>query len=777
MVLKFIRKDFLRQKLITIALFVFIMLSAVLMASGANMLMDLTHSIRYFFEASHAPHFIQYHSGDMEQELIDRWSEEHQWVKQQETSEMINIDGSHIYFNNSQESQQNTLMEMGFVKQNEKFDYLLTLDNEKIQVKEGEMAVPIMYMQKNDLKLGDKVKITNTSEEMEFVITDFVRDVQMNPSIVSSKRFVVSDNDFEILKRDYGTIEHIISFQLNTIENLSEFANQYHLSNLPQTGPTIDYELLKLVNGLTDGLIAAVLIMIALLISSIALLCLRFTILWAIEEDYKDIGVMKGIGILPRDIKGFYLTKYFFLSLSASITGFVVSLLLNNLFSKNIRAYIGHVPKNLIQKAMPLLATLLIFAIVLSFCMVILRHFNKISVVEAINRNGLSNHKSHRKIFALHKSNKIHPSIFLGLRDVVLRCKTYLLLFFVFVLCILIIIVPLNFVNTVQSSDFMTYLGMGKSDLYIDLRQSEDVNERFEKMIQYIENDSDTVQYAGFITSTYEVFNKEGYKESLIVGVGDVSIFPLAYVEGKAPEGNNEIALSFLSAKALEKQIGNEITLMVEEKPRTMVVTGIYQDITNGGKTAKANITPNRKDALWYSIHVDINGDVTDKINEYGELFSGVSMTSITQYLEQTFAHTVHQLKNIIAIIIVLIVLVIIMITSLFFKLHVAKDLSQISVMRSIGIDLRQIQLQYITKVLVVLNLGIMVGTIMANTLGERLLSLVLSFIGASQFKFVSNPLIAYFIVPMGLMTVVTLTTLLSIASIKKHSITIQNLE
>lgn len=63
-----------------------------------------------------------------------------------------------------------------------------------------EIGVPIYYMQKYNLRMGDKIWVIKDNNELEFTISAFVRDVQMNPSIVSSKRFVISNKDFERIK-------------------------------------------------------------------------------------------------------------------------------------------------------------------------------------------------------------------------------------------------------------------------------------------------------------------------------------------------------------------------------------------------------------------------------------------------------------------------------------------------------------------------------------------------------------------------------------------------
>ena len=80
-------------------------------------------------------------------------------------------------------------------------------------------------------------------------------------------------------------------------------------------------------------------------------------------------------------------------------------------------------------------------------------------------------------------------------------------------------------------------------------------------------------------------------------------------------------------------------------------------------------------------------------------------------------------------------------------------------------------QLQYITRALLVLNSGIILGTIFSNTLGQNLIGAVLSIVGAPNIEFVINPFHAYLLSPIALMIIVTLTTLLSIVSMKDFNI------
>lgn len=771
MLIKILKKDFSRNKRITIVLFMFVLLSALLVASGSNMIIELVNSLNYLFIKSDAPHFVQMHAGEIDQADIDRWASRNSLVTAQQTVETINIDGSNIYIGNSETSEKSSVMDIGFVKQNRLFDFLLDMENQVIQVSTGEIAVPIYYMQKNDLKIGDKVRLSNQAFEMEFIVAEFLRDAQMNPSVVSSKRFVINETDFDTLKGNIGEPEYLIEFQLTDLSQVSEFSTAYQSSSLPKTGPAVDYNLFKTLNALTDGIVAAVIILVSILINILALLCLGFTILSTIEEDYREIGVMKAIGIQQHEIKKIYLAKYVVMAALASVLGYIGSLFLNRLFTANILLYIGTAPKSFLQYLVPVIAVSLIFLIVVFFCALVLQRFNKITAVEALRSGSMGETRINRNFLPLYKSNFFNVNIFLGIRDVTQRFKMYRLLFLVFFVCTFIIIIPINLLNTIQSPSFITYMGIGQSDIRIDLRQSADVAQRFDEMITYLENDKDVERFSPLVTSQFKVINSDGVQENISVETGDFTVFPLEYLSGAVPTRDNEIALSYLNSQDLNKSVGDTLQLVVNGKEQEMLVSGIYQDVTNGGRTAKATLPFDKETVLWYVIAVDVKGDINAKVEEYTRAVYPAKVTHLEGYVAQTFGNTMEQLKLITGVAIVIAIFISILITSLFLKMLIAKDYSQIAIMKSLGASLKDTRIQYVTRALVVLNIGIIVGTIVSNTFGQNLVSVLMSQMGASKIEFVIEPLQAYILSPLTLMIVVTITTLISIVSIKETSI------
>ncbi|MCL6592234.1 MAG: FtsX-like permease family protein, partial [Firmicutes bacterium] len=596
----------------------------------------------------------------------------------------------------------------------------------------------------------------------------------MNPSIVHSKRFVVSDADFETLKANLGEVEYLIEFLLADFSKLSEFSQAYQQSNLPKKGPAIDYNMFMMLNAITDGIVAVVVILVSLLLIIIAILCLRFTILATMEEDFREIGVMKAIGIPGPDIRRLYLVKYIVMAALASVIGYLASLPLNQLFTANIMLYIGAAPKSALQQLVPFVAVGVIFLIVVFFCRLVLRRFNQISAVEALRAGNTGESKAKKTYPALHKSRLLNVNIFLGWRDVFKRFKMFRLLFLVFFICSFIIIVPVNLLNTIQAPGFITYMGIGRSDIRIDLRQTDNIAQRFDNMIAYIQNDQDVERFSPLVTCQYKIINSDGVPENLSVETGDFSIFPLEYLHGTAPVRDNEIALSYLNGQDLNKSVGDKLRMIVGGQEREMVVSGIYQDVTNGGRTAKAVLPINSEAVLWYVVSLDLKSQasIKRKIDEYSKAFYPARVTHLQGYLAQTLGNTIGQLKLFTILAVIVAIFVSILITSLFLKMLIAKDYSQIAIMKSIGLSLKDIRVQYVTRALLVLGMGIILGTIVSNTIGQGLVSVLLSFMGASQIEFVINPIQAYVLCPLILMIIVAVTTLLSIVSIKRTTIT-----
>ncbi|WP_053362413.1 ABC transporter permease [Bacillus sp. FJAT-27251] len=762
---KIVKNDLNRKKIITVTVFVFITMAVLLGASATNIVANLIQSMSELQERAVPADITVMHAGEYDQAEINQFTEQYRdHIATQETMVLQNIDGSNIHFGQNQ-TMAGTIQDISFVVQNKKFDFILDLDNEKLDVKQGEVAVPIYFMEQHDLKIGDRITVRGGGDEKEFVISDYARDFEMNSSLTSSKRFVINQNDFdEMLKMQAGELEYMIEFKLNENGDSQAVQDAYIEAGLPANGPIVGGTIFLLFNAMSDAAVSMVIILISILLIIIASLCIRLTFLATIDEDLREIGVMKAIGISKKDIKNVYLNKYRVMSVTAGIIGYLLSFVFVNLFNANMRLYISSELSGNLKYLLSLIAPLFVYFMIVMYSKKILKRIDRISAVEALRSDIMERGKNRKYSFPLLTNKFFSTNIYMGLRDVWIRFKLYRLLFFIFAVCTFIVILPLNMYNTMNSAEFSTYMGIGKSDMRIDLRRTDTITEDIKKLQEELKNDPDIEKYATYITSSYQVKNAEGTWDYINIETGDFSVFPLKYLEGRAPEGEGEISLSFANAAkdGLNKKVGDEVTVRVGGEDQTLSVTGIYQDITNGGKTAKAhtNLGVNEKAVLWYIVSMDLAPDVNirEKMDYYQNAYDSAQVNDIKEYTGQTLGNIINQMSLIVIGGIAIAGIIAVLITALFLKMLLSKDMSQIAIMRSVGLTSKHIKHQYMAGTLLVLILGILFGVLATNYLGEFLVSIAMSIMGAAKIELVNIAWQTWLLCPLAFILVVGYT-------------------
>lgn len=763
---RIIRNDISKSKLITLITMIFMAAAATLVSLAVILVVNLSSAINTLMERAETPHFMQMHTGEIDTARIRGFAERSGNVEEFQVLEFLNIDGSRIRLGDH--SLADSVQDNGISIQSQKFDYLLNLDGNIINVSDGELYVPLSYMRDNTTKIGDKAVISGK----EFTVAGFLRDSQMNSTLASSKRFLISKHDFEELK-SVGSIEYLIEFRLKDLSKLGEFETAYASAGIEANGPTITYPLFKMINAISDGMMIGVILLVSVLVVAIALMCIRFTLLAKIEDDYREIGVMKVIGLRISDIKKIYLAKYAVITAAGCLLGFALSFVFQGLLLENIRLYMGESDHFSLAVAFGIIGILLVFLVIMAYVNGVLRRFRKISAAEAIHFGTSQEITSGVKRFNLSENRLFNTNIFLGIKDVLARKKLYSTMLAVLIILVFIMIVPQNLHNTISSKDFTQFMGIGNSDIRIDIQQTSNMPEKATDIVKTMSGDRAISKYAVLTTKTFQAKMEDGSEERLKIELGDHLVFPVLYTDGRAPAAEDEIALSAMNAKELGKKVGDILTLVKERKEKILTVSGIYSDITNGGKTAKAVFTDNSANIMWYVISAELADPslVGSKVAEYADRFAYAKVSDIEEYIAQTYGSTINSVGKASNAAIVVALVISVLVTLLFMKMLVAKDRYSIAVMKAFGFTNSDIQAQYVSRSAFILVVGIVLGTLLANTLGERLAGAVVSSFGASTFHFTVDPISAYALSPLMLIGSVLIVTIIGTARAGKIQI------
>lgn len=751
---KIIRNDILKSKAITLTTMIFVAVAVMLVSLAAILFINLIGAMDNLMMQAKTPHFLQMHLGEIDLARLESFASQNSNVEDYQVAEFLNIDGGHIVLGDHSLAQ--SVQDNGLSVQNEKFDFLLDLDSNIISVSDGEIYVPIVYMKDGTAKAGDEAVISG----MTFTVAGFLRDSQMNSSLSASKRFLVSPHDYAQIKR-LGSIEYLIEFRLKDASAISAFETAYTSAGLEANGPTVTYRLFKTMNALSDGMMIGVILLVSALVVIIAFMCIRFTLLAKIEDDYREIGVMKAIGLRVWDIKKSYLVKYAAIAAAGSVLGFVLSLLFKENLLENIRLYMGKSENSSSAFILGIIGILLVFFAIIAYVSSVLKRFGKISAAEAIRFGVSQGKKPGTKYFSLKANRLLSTNVFLGVKDVLTRKGLYLTMLMVLVIAVFIMIVPQNLYNTISSESFTKYMGIGNYDMHIQLA-GQDAG-KADGISKTMNTDSDISKYSVLTTKLFRSIIAEGTEENIKVELGDHAIFPIKYSQGKAPASENEIALSGINAKELSKKVGDKMILVLGGERKTLTVSGIYSDITNGGKTAKANFPDNSADVVWSVIcSAFTDKSLADKkVSEYADKFPFAKVSDIDEFVKQTFGSITNAVKISSYAAAAIALTITVLVTLLFMKLLIAKDRYAIAVMRSFGFTNSDIKTQYISRSVFILVLGVLLGTLLANTLGERLAGMIISSFGASSFDFTVNPLSAYLLSPLMMTCLVLAATVI----------------
>jgi len=337
----------------------------------------------------------------------------------------------------------------------------------------------------------------------------------------------------------------------------------------------------------------------------------------------------------------------------------------------------------------------------------------------------------------------------------------------------------MNMKNTIENPSFMTYMGVGECDIRIDIQYSEKLTEQKDSAVSYLENNSEIEKYAIYRNGYVQSQNVDGEWEYIRVESGYESVFSLEYLEGSAPDDSKEMAISCMNASELGKEVGDSLTVIYQGEELSFTVCGIYQDITYGGKTAKAAIDFDENDVEVYIIYLDVSDGVTtqEMTDALRSILTNSKITPVSEFVSQTLGGITDNMSLVEGAAIVISLLLIMLITVMFLQLITAREHSAIAIKKAIGFSNRDIRIQFGIRILMIQFVGIVVGTVLANFLGEVIFGWMLSSMGISKITMLVKPVTAYLLCPSAQLLVVFITVIVGTRVVRNYQIKNQIME
>ncbi|MDO5521129.1 MAG: ABC transporter permease [bacterium] len=609
------------------------------------------------------------------------------------------------------------------------------------EIESGEIYVSPVMAATFDAKIGDTIRfrLSRDGINQEFRIAGYFEDPFMGSSMIDMKSFLIGADDFSkisqmieqassmnVLAR-VGAMFHITQPEVSTLPS-SELASYIEASMKITEFVEFSYSessiygfMLILQNIITGFLLAFAIIL--LLISS---LILGRSISNAIEQDYKDMGILKTMGSTTNRLRYVQLLQY----LVPILVGILLGIVLASTLSKQMVETMVFSSGMLIPSGISMVKVVIILTIVLLiFCVFIyvkLRKLSQITPIQAIQGNG-----------SLGPSRKIRRNVnqrvmllSLAIRQMQVDRKRYYGTAVVAFLLVLFtcIVGAMNGWLGPNGEGLMNSFSVAEHDLGVEPNHSMDMRP-IEAIIQNYANIVDTYELAMQNVSV----NQVDYTANVL---DEPEWFQI--LEGRTTTDSDEIVVTEYVAADLGVTIGDEVTIRGNNQSANYTIVGVYacanQMGANIGMTREgyARIS-NVEDYIWCKHYILATSEYNDIIMEQIQSQYPMDVDVHTNSWSglNSIVNTMKMLTNIMYGIVLLIIVVVVMLTSSKF---LQKEQTDMAILKSQGMTAMELRLSFMLRYGVVSFVGIVAGVLVSMAFSNAVIGNVLRFFGISNF-------------------------------------------
>lgn len=772
MYLRILKKDLKRKKAMNVILLVFIILATMFVSSSVNNIISVTSALDNYLDMADAPDYLaavinKSNSVDIEAEINSASS-----VESSDIEKVIFMSPEQISFEDESKSVSSGT---NILQSDISMNYFLEDGSILETVNKGELYLTDRDMKKLGLEIGDKLIVEIDNLSREFTLAGGIKDAAFGSNAVNVTRYIISDEDFDaylsndVISEFYGG--KLIYINTSDIDKmLSEIKTV--IDNSPFT---MDRAYMKF-TYIFDMIAVGILLVVSLVLIAVAFVVLRFTITFTLSEEFREIGVMKAIGIGNFKIRGLYLVKYAGLSVIGSVIGLLLSFpfgeMLMSVSSKSV------IISNQNPFFINIICTIFVVAVIILFCYGCTGKVKKMTPIDAI-RNGQTGERFHQKnVMSLGKS-KLSATSFLALNDIVSSPKRFGIIALTFFLCLSLMLILSASVTTLKSDSLIYTFGIADCDIIINGKvmdfMTEDGREKLEEYLEEMEdtlaeNDMPASCMQEMMFSLPVSYGENNEKIAAYQGTG-TTMDMYEYTEGTAPQSCGEIAITRMSADKLKANIGDTITIKTLEGDREFIITAFFQSMHSMGDGIRfytdeeINYIQAQGGLFTQVIFTDNPDDkeISRRIEKIYELYPEIDkIQTCAEAVEDMVgvADTLDAVKSMVAI---LTIILSALITILMERSFIAKEQGEIALMKAIGTQGGKIYAYHALRFLFVGIIAVIIGEIFAMPLTHICIDPIFKMMGMElAVDYVTDPVEMYLIFPVIVLATTTVSAFLT---------------
>ncbi|MBP3922738.1 MAG: ABC transporter permease [Ruminiclostridium sp.] len=772
MYLNILKKDLKRKKAMNIILLLFIILATMFVASGLNNVFTVINGTDYYLDKAEIGDFVVITMGDDSRGHADDILEKADCVKSHKIETCIfgsqdsvsRVDGSAVETKNTALFQSISDAKLKF------FD---TANELVTEVKPGEVKIAGGFIKNNNLKNGDYIRIKLGDVEMELKIAGKVKDAFLGSDFMGNTRFLLNQADYDkfladdMIKAHYqGEVAYIetddVASTISAIADIPGIAFSGARSTLVMC-------------YVMEMIVAFVVLVLSICLIIVSFVVLRFSIGFTIAEEYREIGVMKAIGIRNHKIRGLYIVKYLLMALVGGVIGFFASIPFGNLLMASVseNMVLGNNAGVLIN----IISTIGTIIVILAFAYGCTGKVKKLTPIDAI-RSGQTGERFGKKSILRISKTRVRPAVFMALNDVMSAPKRFMTIIISFFLCTLFVLMLVNTVATMKSPNLITTFGT-ESDLYItdvngamefmNTGDKESLTKELERLSDKISEDGMPCDVSVDIQYNYKVISKENEFSLSCAQSINIPVENYDYFEGSAPENKKEIAITPQVSKLLNAEIGDTVTIDFGSEKIDCIITAYFQTMNNLGElirlhddapTSMSSVSAIRQYQVDFTDNPSA-AEIENRKERIKELLDIEYIMNATEYCIDCVS-VVPTMEAVQFMLLAITIIVVILVTVLVERSFISDEKSQIALLKAIGFRNGTIICWNALRFGIVALVAAVLAAAVSIPMTELCITPIFGMMGATKIIFNIDPLQIFLIYPAIIFAVTIISALLT---------------
>ena len=774
-----LKRDLKRKKTLNVIILLFVILSVMFISSSVMNLTAVTGSLDSFFDKAGVGDYTVFERGGGTMTVADAVKNA-EGVTDFKQEECIFLSGHKFVGREKEKDSQNANTSLVCCLSHQIQRYFDGSDNEITEVADGEVYVRQSLLDNSNAKVGDKVELTVADVTRTFTVKDTLKDGVLGSRMMGNARFLISENEYKAFEKAEPLEPYL--FYLSFIDTNDIPALEKALNNCDAIAFSLDRSTLQF-TYILEMVIAGILLVVSIALILIAVVILRFTISFTLSEEFRQIGIMKAIGIPDGKIRSLYLVKYLAISVLGATIGLTLSFPFGSMLLKMVSQSI--VMENGNSLLLGIICAAAVLCIIVLFCYLSTRKVKKFTPVDAV-RSGTTGERYKKKGVIKLGKKPVRPVFFMAVNDILSSPKRFLIMLVTFFVGISMLMVGLNISSTMTSGKMLGWINMAQCDAAlvesgsIEKYMVADGREKLNQKISEIESDLSEKGWEAdcFVEVISTVIVAKGDTELKTNGVEGVNMSPdeYMYLEGTAPQNKNEIAMSYIVADKLGAQIGDTVTVKTPDGETECMITAIYQTMMSLGN----NIRMYPGQTYSFQNLVGLNdfqirfhddpstGEIEKRIEAIKEMYPDDKVMNAGDYVDYCVGGVGGMMDGVTGLLLPVIILIDVLVAVLMEKSFLTKERGEIAMLKAIGFKNRSIILWQTLRIAIIMIAAVLLSIALADPIGKLTTGGIFQMMGAKNIIFDMDILKTFVIYPAIVLATTVFSVFLTALSVRK---------